>query len=1301
MQPGDRLGGLFEIERLAGAGGMAEVYKARDVRTGEAVAIKVLRPEAADQSERFMAEGRLLRELSHPAIVRYVTAGSWADTPYLAMEWLEGEDLAARLVRGPLTMAESLEVAERVAEALGVAHAHGVVHRDIKPSNLFLPGGDLGQVKVLDFGIARLGGRRRALTATGSTLGTPWYMAPEQARGERGIDARADVYSLGTVLHECLTGRPVVEADDIMAALAKVVLGDVARLREVMPEAPPAVDGLVARMLAKDPALRPADGAAVAAEVAEIRARAPEFYVSQVPPAPSLTPAERRLLCVILAGEARDESLESGNRPTRRVLVPRAMERLIDIARAHGGRVETLATGLMVLLGGGALATDMAARAARCAMALRRELGALPMAIATVRGEIGGAATTGEAIDRVARMVQQSVAPPPAEDPEEPARPIRIDDVTAGLLGARFRVGGDSRGLLLLGERGAEGEAHRLLGQSMACVGRDPEIATLEALYAACEDDGAAGAVLLVGAAGVGKSRLLHEFLRRVAGREAPPEVWLARGDPLGAGSPFGLLAQALRRAAGVLDGEAQALRQAKLRARVGRHLGLADAQRVAEFLGELSGVAFPDGASPQLRAARGDALLMGDQMRRAWEDLLSAETAAQPVLVVLEDLHWGDGPTVRLIDTALRSLRDRSWLVVATARPEVEHLFPKLWAERNVQTVRVKALSPRAAERLVRQALGPGVDTARVTRLVERSEGNALFLEELVRAEAAGHGDTPPATVLAIVQSRIEGMEAEARRVLRAAAVFGQVFWRGGVQALLGTALAVEPWLGTLVSREVLVRRTEGRFPDDDEFTFRHALLRDAAYEMLTDTDRALGHRLAGEWLEATGECDALVLAEHYERGGVPDRAAGFYLTAATQALEGNDLDAALARAGRGLACAGTSPAAAVTRGRLLLVQAEAHNWRTDAAQAVALAQAATEVSKPGGTEWFRAAGEVAVALGRMGQFDRLGAWVRQMRGVPPREEAVSAALTCWARTAVHLYYAEQGAAADALMESLEEYALGRTDLDLPVTARMAGARASRALARGEFGAVLTATTRAAADYDLAGDVRNAAMQRLSLGVMYARCGAWTRAEQALAATAAQAERAGLRFVRPLTALGTARVRIAQGRYAQGLAEITEALGTVSTQAQQPTRLTLLTLLAETHLAAGDVEAAAEAAREAVVIAQTVAKGRRRALAVLARIELARGDGEASLALAQQAMTHVGAIGVVDIGEVLTELAYAEALESAGRHGAACGVLGVVREQLVAQAATLTDPELRRSYLEDVWENARVMALARAWLGD
>ena len=189
MKLADLLEEQFEIEYQIRAGGMGQVFRARDRRSGEPVAIKVLSDDRDHHGERFAREIQLLAELVHPGIVRYISHSvTPSGAPFLVMEWLDGEDLRRRLEREPLTIGEAVALATRVAEALGTAHARGIVHRDLKPSNLFLPAGQIDQIKILDFGIAHQEGQAQ-LTRTGTMIGTPGYMAPEQARSDGEIDA--------------------------------------------------------------------------------------------------------------------------------------------------------------------------------------------------------------------------------------------------------------------------------------------------------------------------------------------------------------------------------------------------------------------------------------------------------------------------------------------------------------------------------------------------------------------------------------------------------------------------------------------------------------------------------------------------------------------------------------------------------------------------------------------------------------------------------------------------------------------------------------------------------------------------------------------------------------------------------------------------------------------------------------------------------------------------------------------------------------------------------------------------------
>ncbi|MGH7644847.1 MAG: serine/threonine-protein kinase, partial [Gemmatimonadales bacterium] len=234
--------GRYAVERELGAGGMATVYLARDTRHGRAVAIKVLRPELAAVlgGDRFLREIEIAAQLNHPHILPLYDSGQADGLLFYVMPYVEGESLRKRITtERQLPLDEALGIARQVAGALAYAHRHDVVHRDIKPENILL---HEGEALVADFGIAiaiRAAGGER-LTETGLSLGTPHYMSPEQATGERQVDARSDVYSLGCVLYEMLAGQPPhtgPTAQAIVAQLLTTRAPDVRALRDAVPPA--------------------------------------------------------------------------------------------------------------------------------------------------------------------------------------------------------------------------------------------------------------------------------------------------------------------------------------------------------------------------------------------------------------------------------------------------------------------------------------------------------------------------------------------------------------------------------------------------------------------------------------------------------------------------------------------------------------------------------------------------------------------------------------------------------------------------------------------------------------------------------------------------------------------------------------------------------------------------------------------------------------------------------------------------------------------------------------------------------
>ena len=248
----------YAVRRELGRGGMAVVYLADDLRHDRPVAIKVLLPElaAAIGPDRFEREIRTVARLQHPHILPLFDSGGDGESLFFVMPFVDGESLRDRLQReGALALDTAAAIVRQVGDALDYAHARGVVHRDVKPENILLSG---GQALLADFGVARAPVRRadQTLTSAGMTLGTPAYMSPEQAAGDRDLDGRSDLYALGCVTHELLAGAPPFTAGNAMATIAQHVLAPPPRLIGAREDLPDAVADAVARMLAKDPAER-------------------------------------------------------------------------------------------------------------------------------------------------------------------------------------------------------------------------------------------------------------------------------------------------------------------------------------------------------------------------------------------------------------------------------------------------------------------------------------------------------------------------------------------------------------------------------------------------------------------------------------------------------------------------------------------------------------------------------------------------------------------------------------------------------------------------------------------------------------------------------------------------------------------------------------------------------------------------------------------------------------------------------------------------------------------------------------
>jgi serine/threonine protein kinase len=293
---GDVLAGRYELEELVGAGGMSSVFRAHDRVLERTVALKVLHQRLTGEDEyveRFRREARMVAGLSHQNIVTVIDRDENDGIPFIVFEFIPGENLKQLVQRaGALPVDQTLAIAIQVARGLAFAHANGFVHRDVKPQNVLLNGD--GQAKVTDFGIARSLDVKGGVTQTGTVLGTSDYIAPEQAQG-RPVDEHTDVYSLGIVLYELLTGELPFTGDNFVAVAMRHINEPPPSVRAQRPDVPPRVDAAIQRALAKDPSDRFATmaefGRELEASLEEVRVSEGNSETMIMPPAPLGTPA--------------------------------------------------------------------------------------------------------------------------------------------------------------------------------------------------------------------------------------------------------------------------------------------------------------------------------------------------------------------------------------------------------------------------------------------------------------------------------------------------------------------------------------------------------------------------------------------------------------------------------------------------------------------------------------------------------------------------------------------------------------------------------------------------------------------------------------------------------------------------------------------------------------------------------------------------------------------------------------------------------------------------------------------------
>ncbi|MEB2312749.1 MAG: protein kinase [Sorangiineae bacterium] len=886
-----RMGGRFVVEREVGRGGAGVVYKAWDLLTEQPVALKILAVDAGiapAEEARLMREGELLAKLDYPGIVKTVAYGMLEDSglPFLAMEWLDGEDLAQRQRRAPLDMRQAVLLAIRVAEALGFAHDAGVIHRDIKPGNIFLcrsrvepREGELDVFpKLVDFGVAATGDIR--ITRNGDVVGTPAYMAPEQARGDAPIDVRSDVYALGATLFELVAGRPPHVGPTAIATLARLVTTEPPRLRDLRRDVPPKLDELVHEMLATDPDARPES----AREVVELleeslrdAARVSWADLAGVEPAMSsrLGSSATRLITSIVAirfakGSARERALQN-LRERGADAVPLGQDAIV----AHLGARRAVGTEATTAL-------DLGRRLARAGARVGIASGRARLSLASDTGEVQ---PVGEVVDRASALARDAGAG------------VVLADATTSELGrGRYEFRARDDGSAVVGEqmRGARGER----GGGAPFVGREPELAQVLSAFERSRLDSTPILVTVTGPPGIGKTRLRREVLARISAQAEAPPVVLQRSEAYARGHALGAAADVLRAIIGLPKGYTAEETASAIVARLGPTTrDELTAQNRVLLARLLANEPLPEGLDP--RGSR-DALWL------AMTDMVLQVVADEPTVIIMEDLQWGDPESIGWIDHLLGRASHRPLVVMAMVRPLFWIDNPSRFAGRDHVRLELRPVSRRASRAIARSLLGEEAPDELVDRIVEQAAGLPLFAEELARLTAHGRDTEHAPTIEAVIQVSLDALDDECRDAIGRLSVLGLSVWDSALEAL-GLAHA-ESVMKALSQAEVVMEQNSSRFSGTREWLFKHALVREVAYSSLGDRERTELHALAAGWLSSMGE-DAATVARHYDLGGRFDAAAEYWTRAAQRALATNALGDALTMADRALAFAEDKP--------------------------------------------------------------------------------------------------------------------------------------------------------------------------------------------------------------------------------------------------------------------------------------------------------------------------------------------------------------------------------------------------------
>ncbi|MBC7816240.1 MAG: protein kinase [Planctomycetaceae bacterium] len=963
--------GRYRIERELGRGGMGVVYLAHDGQLDRRVALKIpfFRDDDDDAGavERFYREARAMATVQHANLCPVFDVGQFERWHFLTMAFIDGQPLSKRLKEaGTLAAIQAVTLLRKVAMAVQKAHEAGIVHRDLKPSNIMLTSDH--EPIIMDFGLAR---RRKAgeaeLTQSGAVFGSPAYMAPEQVEARHHeIGPATDVYALGIILYQLVTGHRPFEGS-AASIFGQIVSRPPAPPSSLRPDLPPDMDFICLKAIAKSPSQRHASAEAFADDLAQFLARSGDLSPTMsfrldhdsgsaggraIPghdsgsASVSRTRREaelRQVTVAIFNYETDDSSLSDTSSASHSEQIHEQAQSFTAFVSEHAARlggVAVLGSGQEVItcFGFPQAFEDAAQRAVRVALQIMRDFAAtnpknanLPSpkqawvtihsgeAVAEELGETIGAGISlvGDARNMTVRLntiVEPGTIVLSAAAHQRVALYFECES-----LGTQ-RVRGMSQPVELFKVIKEAASRNRVElvdpGNLTPLVGRDTELTILKDRWEQALDE-LGQIVLLIGDAGLGKSRLIRELREHVIREDSEGAAVIElRCSQYHQGTSFFPVVEFFSR---LLDFENHsAAERLETVVRYLRELKLESAENVSLFCGMLSvptDTRFPALAlSPQKLKERTEDLLL------QW---LKQLVAVSPVLFIVEDLHWLDPSTLELLEKYVSEFESGRVLSLLTFRPE----FETPWKSKPHQTqIALNRLTKRQIGEMMRQRTKRSeIPEVILQQIIERTDGIPLFIEEFTSVVAeSGVLDRPaselghdaallnviPATLHDLLLARLDRMASD-RDVIQLAATIGREF---GFSLLAASGTLPEAdlkfELDKLVKAEILFQKGQGSAAS---FIFKHALLQDAAYRSMLTRKRQACHQRIAEVLESrfpdVVASQPELLAQHFTEAAVTDKAIQYWLKAGQKSQEQSANVEAIQQFQRGLAVTMTLP--------------------------------------------------------------------------------------------------------------------------------------------------------------------------------------------------------------------------------------------------------------------------------------------------------------------------------------------------------------------------------------------------------